>query len=184
MTSFLQELPEERRPEALRTAVRIGVQALRQTSTVVNVDYVQKEMLRASQEVTRGLEHFGSGDHVPAQIGVLRELPGSRYVCVLEREAPDDAYLQGAYRFIRMHLLHSLRNAPVTADLSALVDLIRAARERLSLIAQVKRQLSTSGKGLEAAAETVDQLRNELIEDFKQMDRLVKREAGEEGTVA
>ncbi|MFA6458255.1 MAG: hypothetical protein WCV72_02590 [Patescibacteria group bacterium] len=98
-------------------------------------------------------------------IGVFRDYPGQRTICVLDKEYPDATALEVAYKLARAKLLLSLQTKEMKSeavDLVAINTLIEEITKKLSEFAGIQSTLTKASTAIDGAKTQIEGMKNEL----------------------
>lgn len=109
---------------------------------------------------------------VHEMIGVFRDYPNQRTICVLDKEVLDSTALEVAYKLARAKLLLNLQAKEMKSeaiDLVAISTLIDEITRKLGDFASIRSTLTKANSAIEGAKTQLDGMKNELQEKLQEL---------------
>ena len=164
--------------------VRIGVEAKDRTLNA-KATREQLDATKANRDATATIAVFARGEQMPKGTFPFAELGENRFVCVLDKDDPDDdLVLCVAYRVARHWALADACADTTELDLRAVHDSLEHARSQLQSFTQLKRKLTSLEvgftDGVSGIRDELDRARLSLTDALDRLDEAVRApEAGD-----
>ena len=114
---------------------------------------------------------------VKESIGVLRDYPNKRTICILDKENPDPIALEVAYKLARTKLILGLQAKEMKSgsiDIPAVNNLIDEITTHLSEFASIKSNLTKATGAIGTAQTQIDEMKEDLTIKLEDLSEKVK----------
>lgn len=165
--------------EACGLSVRVGVE-MKDRSLSAKDTRGQLDATKANRDAAAAIAVFARREQMPKGTWPFADLGENRFVCVLEKDDPDDMLvLSLAYRIARHWALADVAGgAGEDIDLRAMRDALDHARQQLEAFTSIKSKVTqletTVGKSVEAIRVDLDRARAALVESLDRLDAAVE----------
>jgi hypothetical protein len=164
--------------------VRIGVEAKDRTLNAKSTR-AQLDATMANRDATASIAVFARSEQMPKGSFPFAELGENRFVCVLDKDEPDDdLVLSLAYRVARHWALADAAACAADLDVRAVRDSLDHARNQLQSFSLLKRKLTSLetgfSEGVTSIREEVERARLALTDSLDRLDDAVRAPDGGE----
>lgn len=158
--------------ETSGTQIRIVVEAKNQKNVSAPAILRELDEAKENRVALAALAVFSRPDDVPNGLRTWRDYAGHRYICVLREDEPDPFALEFSYRCARVDALRSIEAEEAKLDVSAVKDLLKRIRGKLTDFQQMQSNLTGAKGSLEKVSELIEAHRKAMREDLDEIDRL------------
>jgi hypothetical protein len=117
-------------------------------------------------------------EKVPAKLRALREYNGDKLIVTFDPEVEETLALELAYSLARARVLMSRSDAE-DIDAAAIRDATERALNSMEMVQGIKSQLTGAQNQIGRAKDVIDDMAGQVREHLRNIDRLVREEAGE-----
>jgi citrate lyase gamma subunit len=160
------------------SALEVAFEAKNQAGISIPKLLKELEEAKENRAAASAVAVFSGAGIVPAGVGLWRDYPGRRFVCVLDKEVPEPIMLEFTYRCARFEALRAIAPAERRFDMSAVRNVIQSIRTRVGVLQQMKTKLTGASSAIDEVQRLIENHREEIRHDLEEFDRLLA--AGEE----
>lgn len=159
--------------ETSNGALRMTFEAKDQAGISIPKLLQELEEAKENRAAASAVAAFSGAGIVPIGIGLWRDYPGRRFVCVLDKEAPEPVMLEFTYRCARFEALRAIAPVERRLDISAVKNVIESLRVRVGVLQQMKTKLTGASGAIEEVQRLIDEHRKGIRHDLDQFDELL-----------
>lgn len=159
--------------ESSNSALQVAFEAKNQAGISIPKLLRELEEAKENRAAASAVAVFSSAGIVPAGVGLWRDYPARRFVCVLDKEVPEPIMLEFTYRCARFEALRAIAPAERRFDITAVRNVIQSIRTRVGALQQMKTKLTGASSAIDEVQRLIENHREEIRHDLEEFDRLL-----------
>ena len=159
--------------ESSNSALKIVFEGKNQAGMSIPKLLSELDEAKENRAAASAVAVFSSPDIVPAAVGLWRDYPRRRFVCVLDQDAPEPTMLEFTYRIARFEALRAIAPVERKLDMMAIRNVIQSIRTRVGVLQQMKTKLTGASSAIDEVQRLIDNHREGIRNDLVEFDRLM-----------